>query len=155
MQTFLPYPDFAKSAAALDWRRLGKQRVEARQIIETLIGVSKGWANHPAVKMWHGHEAALALYLKAIIEEWIRRGYRNEAQFVTVLDDWHVAVHFGGRPGIVLGSCSGHITNPSWFGDEAFHASHRSNLLRKDPVRYGLLGWREPPDLPYVWPDPR
>src|SRR5512137_3071828 len=132
MQTFLPYPDFAATAKVLDYGRLGKQRVEARQIIETLIGVSKGWSHHPAVKMWRGHEAALALYLKAIIDDWVSRGYRNEAQVVHVLDDGHVAVHFGGRPGIVLGSCSGPIAMPSWLGNEAFHASHRSNLLRKN-----------------------
>ena len=34
------------------------------------------------------------------------------------------------------------------------HASHRSNLLRKDPEHYMQFGWTEPPDLPYVWPVP-
>ena len=37
MQTFLPYPDFAASAAALDDRRLGKQRVEALQVLRALV----------------------------------------------------------------------------------------------------------------------
>jgi len=32
MQTFLPYADFKESAQCLDYRRLGKQRVEAKQI---------------------------------------------------------------------------------------------------------------------------
>jgi hypothetical protein len=41
---------------------------------------------------------------------------------------------------------------PPWLGDEAFHASHRSNLLRKNPEWYGQFGWTEPDDLPYVWP---
>ena len=41
---------------------------------------------------------------------------------------------------------------PLWLGDPTFHASHRSNLLRKDPVFYGKHGWSEPTDLPYVWP---
>ena len=42
---------------------------------------------------------------------------------------------------------------PSWMGIAEIHRSHRSNLLRKDPVFYtpvfedGL-----PDDLPYVWP---
>ena len=36
MQTFLPYSDFIKSAKCLDYRRLGKQRVEAWQIYNTL-----------------------------------------------------------------------------------------------------------------------
>ena len=42
MQTFLPYPDFTQSAKTLDYRRLGKQRVEAWQILNALRGVSKG-----------------------------------------------------------------------------------------------------------------
>ena len=33
MQTFLPYESFRESAKVLDWRRLGKQRVEGMQII--------------------------------------------------------------------------------------------------------------------------
>jgi hypothetical protein len=41
---------------------------------------------------------------------------------------------------------------PPWLGDNTFHASHKSNLLRKDPVWYGQFGWSEPTDLPYVWP---
>lgn len=34
------------------------------------------------------------------------------------------------------------------------HASHRSNLLRKEPEHYTQFGWTEPPDLAYVWPVP-
>lgn len=41
---------------------------------------------------------------------------------------------------------------PPWFGREDFHASHRSNLLRKHPDWYRQFGWYEPDDLPYVWP---
>jgi hypothetical protein len=37
MQTFLPYPDFQTSAKILDNKRLGKQRVEAKQILEILL----------------------------------------------------------------------------------------------------------------------
>lgn len=36
MQTFLPYPDFKKSASVLDNKRLGKQRLECLQILRTL-----------------------------------------------------------------------------------------------------------------------
>ena len=41
---------------------------------------------------------------------------------------------------------------PPWFGNEKIHASHRSNLLRKDPEFYGKYGWTEPDNLEYVWP---
>lgn len=41
---------------------------------------------------------------------------------------------------------------PPWLGDEAFHRSHRSALLRKDPDHYRPLFSDVPDDLPYVWP---
>jgi len=43
MQTFLPYASFAKSAACLDNRRLGKQRVEAMQILKILPSRKAIW----------------------------------------------------------------------------------------------------------------
>lgn len=130
MQTFLPYPDFRASAACLDWRRLGKQRVEAFQLLRVLRGRTRGYANHPAATMWRGHEAALGAYMNAVIDEWVSRGYRNSMKKARV----------------------SRYRSPAWLGDEAFHASHRANLLRKDPVHYGRFGWREDPARPYVWP---
>ncbi len=41
---------------------------------------------------------------------------------------------------------------PPWLGDEAFHRSHRSALVRKDPETYAGLFPGVPDDLPYVWP---
>lgn len=131
MQTFLPLPSFKESARSLDYRRLGKQRVEARQILDCLRGVgSLRWQNHPAVRMWRGYENALAAYMDACIDEWVGRGYRNTMILA--------------RPTSII--------MPPWFGDPSFHASHRSNLLRKDPTFYGALGWTEGTELPYVWP---
>jgi hypothetical protein len=131
MQTFLPYPDFRESAAVLDYRRLGKQRLEAFQLLNVLNGERGGWRNHPAAKMWRGYPDALGLYMNAVIEEWVRRGYRNSMGLYEVHEP---------------------VGLPPWLGDPAFHASHRSNLLRKDPDFYAQFGWSEPPTLPYVWP---
>lgn len=50
MQTFLPYSDFALCAKVLDNKRLGKQIVECRQIMQCLLGLREGWRNHPAEK---------------------------------------------------------------------------------------------------------
>lgn len=129
MQTFLPYPDFKQSACCLDMKRLCKQRVEALQILNTLIDGGR-WKNHPAVLMWAGYEEALASYMTACIDEWVRRGYNNN---------------------MIRANC-GRVKLPSWFGSEAFHASHRSNLLRKNPEWYKQFGWTESNDLNYVWP---
>ena len=107
------------------------------QIIRTLDGVTQGWRNHPAVRMWRGYEPMLLVYGLAMCDEWDRRGNAD-----TVREK--LRVHLRGSAAPLLA--------PPWLGDEALHASHRSNLLRKDPQFYGRYGWSEPPDLPYVWP---
>jgi hypothetical protein len=133
MQTFLPYSDFRKCARVLDNKRLGKQRVEAYQILRILLGIStgKGWRNHPAVLMWRDHVDALMMYHNACIAEWVARGFRNEMKLYD-----HAA-----EP-----------VMPPWIGNELLHRSHQSNLLRKD-VRYyrpHFKGVRK--DVPYWWP---
>lgn len=143
MQTFVPYADFAKSAQVLDLRRLGKQVIECQQIFKAITDPSYGWQNHPAIKMWRGHEVALFHYADAMADEWEdRRGKQHGAHLnlLEYITDWNPAMFAGG---LVL---------PPWLGDERLHASHRSNLLRKDPAHYGQFGWTEPHDLPYVWP---
>ena len=147
MQTFLPYASFNESAKALDSKRLGKQRVEAKQILIALgygVGEHEGnpnsrWRHHPAVRMWRGHEFYLADYALAVCMEWIRRGYRDTLrdQFLKL---WQ-------RTG-----CSQQQTRPQWIGNSEFHASHRSNLLRKLPSHYSRFGWTEADDMEYVWP---
>lgn len=133
MQTFLPYPDFHRSCRCLDDKRLGKQRVEAKTLLNILLGRTRtrGWAHHPAKLMWQGYENALKIYYNECLKEWMARGFRNRMKFESV---------------------RGRVVYPPWLGDERFHASHRSNLLRKDPEYYRQFGWREPPDLPYFWP---
>ena len=132
MQTFLPYPSFHASAAALDYRRLGNQRVECKQILKALH-VGGGWSNHPATKMWQGYEKALSVYYNCIVNEWVDRGYKNNMPTLAV--------------GVLYS-----FELPPWLGNEEFHASHRSNLLRKAPEFYGKYEWKEADDLPYVWP---
>ena len=139
MQTFLPYPDFRLSAASLDMKRLGKQRVEAYQILRTLRGEAGGWSNHPATRMWRGHELALATYGAAVCAEWLRRGYRD-----SLLPYFESAVL--SLPAAPDGG------PPPWFGREDFHLSHQSNLVRKLPSHYAPLFPGVSPDLPYVWP---
>lgn len=139
MQTFLPYSEFIVSAECLDFRRLGKQRVEAAQIINVLETLEKdptakiGWRNHPAVRMWIGYTDALKFYHDRILDEWIIRGYKNNMPYLNNKD-------------------MEYIKFPKWLGNNEFHASHRSNLLRKDPIFYGKYGWTEPDNLPYIWP---
>lgn len=145
MQTFLPYADFAKSASVLDRMRLGKQRVENLQVVHALIDPSYGWQNHPAVKMWRGHIPALVAYQHAIVNEWVNvRGYKDTCMDKTLalLPD-----------PILRDVLADNIVLPHWVGDDAFHISHQSNLVRKSPEHYSSIFPGVPGDIEYVWPE--
>jgi len=133
MQTFLPFPSFTLSAKALDYKRLGKQRVEAHQILNTLTGLSNGWSNHPAVLMWKGYEDALKIYFNTISKEWISRGYNHNMGFYNVPSKYDV-------------------NPPWWLYWEDFHLSHQSNLIRKDPLYYLPKFPKAKLNLEYIWP---
>jgi hypothetical protein len=148
MQTFLPYADFARSAAVLDRSRLGKQRVETIQVVRAITVPDYGWRHHPAAKMWRGHLEALGAYGLAIVAEWTRRGHADTCAATITADAASGGVSTI-RDQTALAAAS---ELPSWLGDEALHLSHRSNLIRKDPEHYGPLFPGVPDDLPYVWP---
>lgn len=117
MQTFLPYSDFVKSAEVLDSKRLFKQVVEARQILNVLTENTKkaGWRNHPAVLQWRGYTSALKKYTTCCIAECYKRGIRadNEEEKLSLIN---------------AGS-SDYL--PDWLGDPRIHSTHRSRLLCK------------------------
>jgi len=139
LQTFLPYPDFDRSAQVLDRSRLGKQRIEALQILRACMDPTYGFQHHPAVSMWRGHEVALHNYGQAICREWIRRGYMDTvAQKLT--ESVMPALM---RPG---------QGDPAWLGDERFHRWHQSKLVRVDPDHYRPEFLDVPDDLEDAWP---
>ena len=137
MQTFLPDSDFKKSLECLDSKRLGKQRVEASQLLNAILdrptksGRSyKGWKNHPITIMWSDYVNALKLYHNLCIDEWVRRGYKNTMKHEII---------------------EGDIIMPEWLGNEKFHSSHRANLLRKNNDYYSQFKWSENPLDAYLW----
>ena len=125
MQTFMPYANFEESLRVLDDQRLGKQRVEGFQIIRTLTGISAGWRQHPAVKMWRGAVPALIEYTLLSCEEWQRRGNRDSITdkiydlFHDLIDD---------NPII-----------PAWTADPRVIDSHKAMLFHKNPTHYKLF----------------
>jgi len=135
MQTFMPYgSDYDRSAQVLDRQRLGKQRVEVFQIIQSLTVAGYGWKNHPAVRMWKGHVPSLALYGISICQEWRERGYRD-----SMMER-------------IAPFTQGNTDPPEWVDWPSLVLSHRSNLIRKYPERYRQFWPGIPDDLPYVWP---
>lgn len=132
MQTFVPYKNFHNVAACLDSKRLGKQRVECKIILDLLLGhKDNSWKNHPAVRMWQGYIDALKDYMNIMIDEWIGRGYKN-----TMEHDYNI----------------GAVILPPWLDDQRVIQSHRTNLLLKDPEHYGQFGWKNYNIRGYYWP---
>ncbi|MBM7438791.1 MSMEG_6728 family protein [Streptomyces sp. HB132] len=149
MQTFLPYADFSRSALALDPRRLGKQRVEAIQVLRGLTVPGYGWRHHPAVRMWAGYEEALVRYGLDVCAAWTAEG-RADTCAATLREDLAASLRRVTVRSAAELAAAGEL--PPWLGDEALHESHRSALVRKDPEYYRPLFPEVPPDLPYVWP---
>lgn len=143
MQTFLPYPDYARSARVLDRARLGKQRSECLQILAALLGDTPQYRNHPVTIMWEGCERELCIYSKAIINEWVDRGYTDNVCMEKTEAFMRRTLIDSGRP-------------PLWMGDPELHRRHRSQLLMKDRGHYGPLFLPDEPDLvpglPYLYP---
>lgn len=64
--------------------------------------------------MWIGYEDALALYMNAMIDEWVLRGYKNTMKKENITD----------------------AVFPWWFSWKPLHDSHKAALNRKDPEWY-------------------
>lgn len=138
MQTFLPYPDFQKSAEVLDKKRCWKQVVEAKQIINVLEGKMEAWKNHPAVKMWKGHEELLKCYYNVFLKFCIIKHNINakltSLEFDVDSEKFYV---------------------PWWMCNDNFHRAMRARLIEKDrdfyfpkfPNDEGFNGGK------YLWPD--
>ena len=136
MNTFLPYESFISSASCLDVKRLGKQRVEVYQILKALNGETKGWINHPAIKMWQNAEYSLIIYGLIVCLEWMKRGHKDTCY--SKINKYSLIFNRSKRP--------------SFLGNKEFHNSHKAALLAKNYEHYQQFGWRVKPRIKYVWP---
>lgn len=66
MQVFVCYPEPIKVAQCLDSKRLNKQIIECRQILDAIDGKGKGWFNHPVTKMYKPYSEWLYCYMKCL-----------------------------------------------------------------------------------------
>lgn len=117
-----------------------------QQIIKAILDPEYGWQNHPAVNMWRGYEIALAHYGMCCYDEWRKRKNDCSAQ--------HKSGEFIQGALLLMSMNLDKFTMqfPNWLGNENFHISHQSNLIRKDAEFYGPQFPGIPGDLPYVWP---
>lgn len=161
MQTFIPVATlhYDKMAQYLDNKRLNKQALEGWQILMTLLELDpqgndrkpKGWVNHPAVKMWRGHEYQLYKYVMAMTQEWKERGFKTTID-TKATDTLNVAINKGKLP--MINERPQWMTKWSLF--EEIAASHRVALLAKEYNHYHQFNWEEdkgqPDTYDYIWP---
>lgn len=141
MQTFVPSASVTESVRCLDVKRLGKQRVETLQIMKALAGESKGWVNHPAVRMWRGHEGSLMAYQVETCNYWTSHyGYKDTCldKTYSVFDE-----HFDHT----------NTSFPEWWGDSRVHDSHKNALVFKNPEHYKAYWPDAIPVYNYYWPE--
>jgi len=184
MQTFLPIPtrDYSEIARLLDSKRLYKQALEAIQITLVLIKKDKegnfrepkGWVNHPAVRMWRGHEVELARYTWHMISEATHRGINTKSLlviFLRVILPYVNLVSTSYTADDILAESTFDVphkflttvTPPVWMKIPEYYAmvakTHRQALLTKQYEYYSLHGWPEdlgyaPDTYEYLWPVP-
>lgn len=148
MQTLLPYANFSETATVLSDLHLAGQRSQVLAIMEALAGVERRWRHHPAVVMWTGCEFELARYGVTVCREYASRNHADdwERRILEFAED--ALVHGVWLPGRNDGT-------PWWLGNEGFHLSHRSNLVRESPEQYRKY-WPDVSDsLEFVWPEMR
>lgn len=138
MQTFITSYDFEEVANTLDNKRLFKQIVEGNQILKCLLVTESRRKNHPAIKMWKGHEYILCQYINALIKVWKSKGYKCPKSEAS-LSKFMILVKKNDK-------------FPEWINDDFIYA-HKSNLIRKKPEYYKeKFGNDIPNNLPYIWP---
>ena len=112
MQVFTPYPKPILTAMRLDGRRLNKQLIECRQILDAIDGKGKGWFNHPVVKMYKPYKEWLYYYMNCL--DCYRKGLKDCAE------DWN--------------RWENEKTLP--FLTEDFCNQHKRRLFTKNPEHY-------------------
>lgn len=131
--TFIVVEDFILNATLIDPTRLGKQRIEAKQIVNAILKGKGGWVNHPITVAWRPYLNALKYYANCIIKEFERRGYNNTMPLYKI-------------PKVIV--------LPWWVKWSRLHQSHRAMLMRKDPFYYkGKFEVEEEyTHYGYIWP---
>ena len=106
------------TAQILDKRRLNKQIIECKQILDAIRGEGKGWFNHPIVKMYKNHDKWLQIYMW-ILQEWSLE--KSDLLMLMHMNQWCID------------------NKPDFLTEEYFHQMKR-RLYTKDKEHYNMWG---------------
>lgn len=117
-----------ETAQALDKRRLRKQIIECRQILDALNGKTKAWRNHPATVQYEGYEPYLEYYADCLIH------YLNGMHIHAYNASLYAETYF--KP---------------LFHTEPYYDSMKQRLYTKDPVHYAQWAHLGTSDVNWYW----
>lgn len=117
-----------ETAQALDEKRLRKQIIECRQILDALNGKTKAWRNHPAVLQYEGYEPYLEYYIECF--EAYLEGMHIQAFNASLYADTYF------KP---------------LFHTEPYFDSMKRRLYTKDPVHYAQWADLGTSDVNWYW----
>ena len=122
MKILIPYPDFEKSAQALDDGSLIEQVKEVYNSLLVLIRFPE--MKDPWLREWDNHVPALACYCLKLCDEAVRRGLPcpEEARLAKLLQGSGISLEKAAQPGALL--------------DRDYNAASRAILLKKVAFEY-------------------
>lgn len=143
MQIFVCYPEPLKVAKVMwsDKKRFNKQIIECRQILDAIVGVGKGWFNHPVVKMYKPYKDWLVYYLNCFIS------YRNFMNAENFSDEEEYYL----REAYLMSMFAGDYRPP--FLTEEFCDQHKRRLYTKSPELYSQFAKYGKSDINYYYVD--
>lgn len=175
VNTFLPHPHIKKSLKSLDYKRLGKQRVEAMQILKMILYVSEqsrilglpfasfldakspekarfifdrmqAYRETCSLLRKEGHKVGFSTHPAAVM--WV--GYEEylKKYINTSIKLW---IKKGYKNTMATYSVSPDPVKPWWWGHSLFHDSHKASLQFKHPDHYSQY-FSEYTFTDYVWP---
>lgn len=157
MQTFMPDFDFRIVAATLDHKRLGKQRVEALQLLQAFNDLANRWRNHPVFRMWYMNRGLLAAYGIAMCNHWAALGYSDncknriiDALPCDTLRQFAITYATTG-----INSLPEMYELPEWMKPRDgynIRSEYRAILLEKNFKHYGKMNWSEDPKPKMQYP---
>ena len=161
VNTFILNIDLKINAKMLDDKRLGKLRLETKQIINILENGNDnaGYSRHPAVLMWTNHTNALKIYFNYIVREWISRGFVNNMELYDINEKYYVikSTFDGVKTIFYEEKQDDDVTVFPWFFSWfPLIQSHKASLLRKNPEYYSHFYNQDIiPYLKYgyIWPN--
>lgn len=163
VNTFITSLYLPNTFKKLDFRRLGKQRLEAKQLIDILKMIDNGedvsnvgFSSHPVTQMWIGYTNALKAYYNLCLQEWIDRGYNNTMKKYDIDETKFInrEVKFDGIKTTFISEDT-EYSFPPFASFKPFILTHKAALYKKDPNFYaGFLNDELEPyvNLGYLWP---